>query len=176
MERPSLPANPSHELPQDRALRLGAERLQAAVSELPLRYAPFFGKLSDLWGIPAERVREELARARDASGWSWTPIGGLQTFQVQGTEDGARAKLLRFEPGSHFPRHRHVGEERLLVLEGAFVDDGGAEAHAGDERTLPPGSAHTLHIIGGVRCVTAVSERGLEFTGPLLRLLNRFVR
>jgi putative transcriptional regulator len=101
---------------------------------------------------------------------------GLRTFDVEGAAPGARAKLLRFEPGSRFPSHRHVGEERLLVLEGAFIDDRGAEAHAGDERTLAPGSEHTLHIIGGARCVTAVSERGLEFTGPLLRLLNRFVR
>jgi quercetin dioxygenase-like cupin family protein len=172
VERLKLPLNQGQEL----ALRLGAERLQAAVSDLPLRYAPFFGRLAGLWGMPPEQVRQELTRARDSRGWSVTPIPGLRTFDVQGGEPSARAKLLRFEPRSQFPSHRHVGEERLLVLEGAFVDDQGSEAHAGDERTLAPGSAHTLHIIGGVRCVTAVSERGLEFTGPLLRWLNRFVR
>lgn len=171
-----MPVNAGPEPGQDRALELGAIRLQAAVRELPLRYAPFFGRLAGLWGMPAEEVRLELTRARDAGGWSFTPISGLRTFEVRGAEPGARAKLLRFEPGSHFPSHRHLGRERLLVLEGAFKDGQGSEARAGDERTLLPGSEHTLHILGDVRCVTAVSERGLEFTGSILRLLNRFVR
>ena len=62
--------------------------------ELPLRYAPFFGKLADLWGMPAERVREELTRARDASRWSRTPISGLKTF-----ERSVSMRCCRWEKG-----------------------------------------------------------------------------
>lgn len=163
-------------LPQDRALRAGAERLQVAVSGLPLRYAPFFGRLAGLWGISEATVRSELSRARDARSWRRTPLPGLQTFELEATRSGARARLLRFAPGSRFPSHRHRGEERLLVLEGAFVDGTGATTRAGDARTMAPGSEHELIITGEGRCVAAVAEQGIEFTGPLLRFASWLFR
>ncbi len=164
------------ELPSEDALRLGAERLQAAVADLPLRYAPFFGRLAGLWGISEARVRSELTRARDAKSWKRTPLPGLRTFDVESGEPGTSARLLRFEPGSRFPKHRHRGRERLLVLEGAFADAAGAETHAGEERSMDEGSEHELLILGPERCVAAVAERGIEFTGPLLRFTNWLLR
>lgn len=171
-----MPASWREELPQDRALRLGSERLRAAVADLPLRYAPFFGRLAGLWAMSEPHVRRELTRARDAGAWTLTPLPGLRLFEVDAGTPGTRARLLRFEPGSRFPRHRHRGRERLLVLEGAFADERGVETHAGDECAMPEGSEHELLILGPTRCVTAVSERGIEFTGPLLRLTNWLLR
>jgi len=169
---PKIPALPREELPQDRALRVGAERLQAAVAELPLRYAPFFGRLATLWSLEPEQVRSELARARDARSWARTLLPGLRAFEVTAGEPGVGARLLCFEPGVRFPKHRHRGEERLLILEGAFVDALGAVTQAGDGCVMAPGSEHELRILEPSRCVAAVAERGIEFTGPLLRFTN----
>ena len=41
-------------------------------------------------------------------------------------EDGDRkAVLMRYEPGAIIPRHRHLGDEQIFVLEGSVSDDAG---------------------------------------------------
>lgn len=167
------------ELPQDRALRLGAERLRLAVAALPQRYAPFFGRLSELWQLPEPQVVRELSRAATPASWRRTVLRGLQTFAVELPESsrGRRAHLLRFEPGLTFPQHQHRGAERVLVLEGAYADDTGHEVRAGEQQCMAPGSQHRLHILGSVPCVAAVSEQGVSFVAPWLgRLLGAWQR
>src|SRR4051812_34665117 len=133
VEKPQLCAFLAEELPQDRALRLGGERLQAAVAELPLRYAPFLGRLVALWEMPEQRVLSELTRARDPKAWSFTLLRGLKTFNLARAEGSpVRGRLLRFEPGAHFPKHAHRGRESVLVLEGAYADGSGIEVGAGE--------------------------------------------
>jgi putative transcriptional regulator len=172
-----FPANSAAELPADRALRLGAERLQQAISELPLRYAPFFGRLSRLWEISEDRVRSELGRARDAGSWTPTFLPGLRIFDIDAGERGAglHARLLKFTPGARFPKHEHLGPERVLVLEGAYTD-GEVEVHAGEEQTMEAGGEHELRIIGPSPCVTAVREQGIAFTSRWLRWANLLAR
>jgi anti-sigma factor ChrR (cupin superfamily) len=169
-------ANSTGELPADRALRVGAERLQRAVSELPLRYAPFFERLSGLWQLPVAQVQSELARAGEPSRWSPTLLSGMRLFDVQDNQQGARARLIHFAPGAHFPQHRHLGRERVLVLEGAYTDGSGLEVHAGDEQSTAEGVEHELRILGTSRCVVALSERGIAFTSPWLRWVNLLLR
>jgi anti-sigma factor ChrR (cupin superfamily) len=178
LEKPHLPDFSREELPQDRALRLGAERLRLAVGVLPLRYAPFFGRLSDLWQLPEAQVVSELNRAADPKTWRRTVLRGLRTFTLELPEPshGQRAHLLSFAPGLTFPQHQHRGAERVLVLEGAYAD-AGCVVHAGDEQRMAPGSEHALHILGDVPCVAAVSEQGVSFVAPWLgRLLGSWRR
>jgi anti-sigma factor ChrR (cupin superfamily) len=165
----------SEELPQDRALRLGAARLLSAVAALPLRYAPFYARLGELWQVPEAHVQRELARAQSPRNWHKTLVPGLKTFTLTLPEPtaAARAHLLRFEPGVTFPEHRHHGTERVLVLEGSYADDRGREVRAGDEQTMRPSSDHRLRILGDVPCVAAVSERGVSFVAPWLDRLTR---
>ena len=179
MEKPHLPDFSSEELPQDRALRLGAERLRLAVGVLPLRYAPFFGRLSDLWQLPEAQVERELTRAADPKSWRRTVLRGLRTFTLELPKPhrGRSAHLLSFEPGLSFPQHQHRGAERVLVLEGAYADDAGYVVRAGDEQRMAPGSQHALNILGEVPCVAAVSEQGVSFVAPWLgRLINSWRR
>ena len=147
MERTKSPEFLADELPQDRALRLGAGRLQSAVAELPLRYAPFFARLARLWQVPEPRVLSELTRAKAPHGWRLTLLPGLKTFEVDVGKpcSGRRARLMRLAPGVHFPKHSHRGSE------------------------------HELYIIGEKPCVAAISEQGIDFTGPVLRWANPFL-
>ncbi len=177
MTNARFPLDSGLELPADRALRRGAERLQRAVSELPLRYAPFYGRLSSLWAIPEPQVLSELTRALEPGAWSRSLLPGLRSFEVRVPKHAeARGHLLRFSPHARFPRHRHRGDERVLVLEGGYADSDGLEVHAGDEQVLLAGSEHELRIIGDAPCVTAVSERGIAFTSPWLAWLNVLLR
>ncbi|MBI4591648.1 MAG: cupin domain-containing protein [Candidatus Rokubacteria bacterium] len=54
-----------------------------------------------------------------------------------------RAILMRYEPGATIPRHRHVGDEQIFVLEGSVSDDTGT-CTAGNYARRPPGCVHTV--------------------------------
>jgi putative transcriptional regulator len=177
VQKPKSPAFLAEELPQDRALRLGGARLLGAVAELPLRYAPFVGRLAGLWEMPEQQVLSELARAKDPKAWSYTLLRGLKIFNVaRSASSPVRARLMRLQPGVHFPKHAHRGSESVLVLEGAYADATGVEVHAGETQTMPEGSEHELHILGSEPCVAAVAEHGIEFTSPWLRWANKLLR
>lgn len=54
-----------------------------------------------------------------------------------------KAILVRYAPGAVVPRHRHLGDEQIYVLEGSVVDDAGA-CTAGNYARRPPGCVHTV--------------------------------
>lgn len=160
-------------LPADRALARGAERLRGAVTELPLRYAPFFERLGRLWRLSPAEVERELGRAQAASVWQRSLLPGLSIYTLATVEPGHRARLMRFRPGARFPRHSHHGPEQVLVLEGAYRDDQGQLFEAGDLQDMSPGSEHELRIVSELPCVAAVSETGVDFVRPWLRRVAR---
>lgn len=76
-------------------------------------------------------------------------------------EDGdRRTVLVRYAPGAMIPRHRHLGEEQIFVLEGSVSDETGTCA-AGDYARRPPGCVHTVRSAGGA-LVLAVMSGGTE--------------
>ena len=176
MEKPKSPDFLGAELPQDRVLERTGRRLLEAVSELPLRYAPFFGRLAQLWQASEAEVVSELLRAKAPQSWRASLLPGLKTFDVQLATEHARshARLLRFEPGAHFPKHRHHGTEHVLVLEGSYADQDGVERHAGDEQSMTANTEHELRILGNVPCVAAIVDGGVRFAP--LSLLRALVR
>jgi anti-sigma factor ChrR (cupin superfamily) len=58
------------------------------------------------------------------------------------------ALLARFEPGASLPRHRHVGDELIFVLEGANADESGVVA-TGNMSYRPNGCVHTVSTTNG---------------------------
>ena len=59
-----------------------------------------------------------------------------------GGEVARATSIVRFQPGSDFPRHSHDGGEEFLVLEGTFSDETG-DYGAGSYLRNPVGTAHT---------------------------------
>jgi hypothetical protein len=154
----------------------GSLRLARAVSELPLRYAPFFERLSDLWGVPEERVLRELTCAKDPRRWTLTLLPGVKTYELTpAPRAGQRSRLMCFTAGVRFPQHRHRGSERVLVLEGSYLDGSGRQVRAGEEQLMAGGSEHQLHVPGDRDCIAAIAEHGIEFTGPWLRWVNKLL-
>jgi quercetin dioxygenase-like cupin family protein len=48
--------------------------------------------------------------------------------------------------GTTFPEHEHLGEETVLVLQGAFTEPGsGRTVRAGETDVLSAQSSHTFH-------------------------------
>lgn len=74
---------------------------------------------------------------------------------------GASAALLRYQPGGHVPRHRHVGFEHIYVLQGAQSDEWG-EYRAGMLIINPPGTEHWVVSTSGC-LVLAIWQFPVEF-------------
>ena len=56
--------------------------------------------------------------------------------------------LVRYAPGAVIPRHRHLGDEQIFVIEGSVSDDTGT-CKAGDYARRPPGCVHTVRSAEG---------------------------
>jgi anti-sigma factor ChrR (cupin superfamily) len=67
-----------------------------------------------------------------------------------------KAVLMRYSPGSVVPRHRHVGDEQIWVLEGSVADDTGVCA-AGSYARRPPGCVHTVTSPQGALVFAVIS-------------------
>ncbi len=71
-----------------------------------------------------------------------------------------QAMLTRVEPGAQLPRHRHVGDELLYVVEGALSDDFGTVT-AGNMGYRPNGCVHQIGTKNGAT-VLAILTGGVE--------------
>ena len=71
-----------------------------------------------------------------------------------------QAILTRIEPGAQLPRHRHVGDELIFVIEGAVGDDFGTVT-AGNMGYRPNGCVHTIAAENGAT-VLAILTGGVE--------------
>lgn len=150
-------------------------RLQATVEQPPQRYAPFFRQLAGLFDLTEDNVIGECARLADASVWRFAGLPGVRNVSVRGGPKvhGAEVVFARFAPGLRFPRHAHTGVERVLVLEGSYVDSTGLVHKPGELREWQPGTAHAFRVDKAEPCIIASVVYGREFAALPLRLLAR---
>lgn len=90
--------------------------------------------------------------------WVGSPAAGVDRrmlFRV-GDEVARATSIVRYAPGSAFPRHTHGGGEEILVLDGTFQDEQG-DYPAGSYIRNPPGSSHVPAAQDG--CVLFVRLR-----------------
>jgi anti-sigma factor ChrR (cupin superfamily) len=67
-----------------------------------------------------------------------------------------KAILMRYEPGATIPRHRHVGDEQIFVLQGSVSDDTGT-CTAGNYARRPPGCVHSVRSETGALVLAITS-------------------
>ncbi|WP_431017069.1 cupin domain-containing protein [Bradyrhizobium pachyrhizi] len=75
--------------------------------------------------------------------WVASPSAGVDRrmlFRIGG-EVARATSIVRYAPGSAFPRHTHGGGEEIVVLEGTFQDEHG-DYPAGSYFRNPPGTSH----------------------------------
>ncbi len=108
---------------------------------------------------------------------AWLRLGkSVAAIELSASNNEERAHLLWAKPGAHIATHRHVGREVVLVLKGAFWDEG-VRYGPGDIAVGEDGSVHTPKIDDGAECVClAVTEAPVHFVGSFGWLLNRFCR
>ena len=118
--------------------------------------------------------------------WVSSPSSGVERIMLDriGDEVARATSLVRFDPGSAFPMHSHVGGEEFLVLEGTFSDEFG-DFGPGSYLRNPVGTSHTPFTRGGCTifvklwqfqdCDTEsvkIDKRALEFAPGLVEGLS----
>jgi putative transcriptional regulator len=121
---------------------------------------------------PREGLRSQLLDLASAPRWpfdlsaiAWAEVApGIRLHVVD--EDavrGVRRCLVWAEPGARMARHRHGGDECILVLKGGLKDERG-EYHPGQLCRSPAGSVHHEEVLPAEDCVCYVVYYGpLEF-------------
>lgn len=95
----------------------------------------------------------------------WQPFRpGIHIRRLYEEPGGASAALLRYQPGASVPAHEHLGNEHILVLDGAQSDEYGRYP-AGTLIVNRSASSHRVASPEG--CVVLVIwERGIRFANP----------
>jgi hypothetical protein len=144
-------------------------RLLAAVSARPERHAPFFERLGRFFDLPLGRIREIMGEIDMVGRWEPAPMPGVQLMHFAGgpTLAGADTGLVRVEAGLRFPLHRHLGTERIMVLEGGYHDDTGRFYGPGHVHEMQGGTTHTYTVLEDQSCLLAlVLYAGIELVTP----------
>ena len=138
--------------------------LEEAFSELPLILAPVtvtpdlrvqvldaakythLMALAGLFDLPSEAARAILD---DDDAWVPGPFPGVSVVHLEGgpAVAGADVGLVQNPPGHVMPEHDHLGEERVLVLQGEILDSRGTSYRPGDVCVMRPGERHG-HVAG----------------------------
>lgn len=155
------------------ALHLLAFTLPPAVPprELGVRiFAAIAGPVSEHSSVLAkmfdcpEAALRALCRRIDRGVLAWAPVlPGIQRHNVIAAP-GRECGLFHVAPGALFPHHRHLGEERMRILQGSCSDTLGVVLGPGDEHTFPAGTAHAVLAHDGPPLILAYVSRGTEFT------------
>ncbi|WP_158043489.1 ChrR family anti-sigma-E factor [Skermanella pratensis] len=123
-------------------------------------------------------LRDYVGGDLDAVRWKRL-IRGVDLYDIPvGSTGGGRikARLMRIKGGVAVPQHTHEGIELTLVLAGGFSDASG-HYRRGDLACSDAEVDHRPVADEGADCVcVTLTDAPLRLTGPLMRLLNPFVR
>ena len=79
--------------------------------------------------------------------WVASPMPGVERMMLDriGGEVARATSVVRYDPNSEFPGHRHDGGEEILVLDGEFADEHGSYP-AGTYIRNPIGTSHRPRV------------------------------
>lgn len=135
------------------------------------RFDDLSARVGELLDLAVDAARALLSRIDDPSVWEPGPAMGVSLYHVQGgaAAAGAITGFVRIPAGGSFPHHRHLGDEHVLILQGA-CDDGARVSRRGDLITMPPDTEHELQVLPGPPLVyLAVVHGGVQIGELVLR-------
>ncbi len=125
----------------------------------------------------ADAAATSAIRRHDFNDIAWKRLSNrVEQFVVPGFKQGRTwARLFRFQPGTVLPRHRHQGDEFVVVLQGSYLDRS-ARFAVGDFAENDPSVVHELSVDGDEPCVALIASNGLiDPESALYRAAFRFL-
>ena len=148
-------------------------RLEASVQRAS-RFDHLAERVARALDLRTGPVRAFLAAIDDPARWMPAPAPGVFLFHIDPGPRLANAVcgFIRLQPGATFPHHKHLGDEHMLILQGAYSTDTG-EAHvAGDDHFSPGGFSHEFTAAPGEDLIyLGVVEAGIYVTALQLEFL-----
>jgi 2,4'-dihydroxyacetophenone dioxygenase len=117
-----------------------------------------------------------MNNALDTSSLPWIPLGPGESFKPLHfyQDDRARTLLLRLEPGTVVPRHRHLGEVHVFNLSGQRQLDTGEVVGPGGYAYEPAGNVDSWKAVGDEPVIVHIVSFGpMEYLGDDDRVLRR---
>jgi putative transcriptional regulator len=98
----------------------------------------------------------------DLAAYDWQEVLPGVRFHVvrEDAACGIRTALVWAKPGARYPKHRHLGDEDILVLQGSLSDGIGGTYRAGEICRSRAGSVHSEEALPGEDCVCFVVYYG----------------
>jgi len=145
----------------------------ALLGSLPeARHSRFAAQVAHLLDVHEDAAQEMLHALDATSSWQAGFLPGMELFHVEGGASVADAitGFVRLPAGAHFPDHRHLGDESVLILQGYCCE---ADETVGPGALLerPAGSAHSFDVLEGGTSLLylAIVHEGLEVGDMVLR-------
>ena len=117
------------------------------------RFARFAAATAELLDLDLGAAQALLDRVSEAKNYAPNPLmPGVSNLWVEGGPRVANAfrGFTRVVAGGVIRSHTHLGEERTLVLQGAYEDlETGLIVRAGEMARRPAGSTHALRALPG---------------------------
>ena len=129
------------------------------------RFDDLEGEVASLLDVDAEQAARFLLNIDRVEAWSPGPVPGVDIFHVEGGPQvtDAVTGFVRLGRGAAFPEHEHLGDETVLVLQGALEDSHGRHVTAGEAAPMPAGSHHAFRVVSSVPLIyLAVIQRGVR--------------
>lgn len=139
-------------------------RVETPVARLAARLSRGAAPAAEPGLSPAGSAEFAIVRGGE-EGWQPTGVGGVTMRSLFVDEANDRITLLvRMEPGTDYPSHRHGGVEECYVLEGDLCGPD-FEMQAGDYQRLAGGSVHGRQFTRGGCLLFIVSSLHDEMLG-----------
>lgn len=124
------------------------------------RFEGFVERLSELFDLNSNRIRELLAMANNKKHPSWktSALPGTHLIRFAGGPKltGATCGLVKVKPRRIFPAHKHQDDEWVFVLQGQAQEDSGEILRPGDLHLGAAGTSHTFKTLGDEPFIFAV--------------------
>ncbi len=141
------------------------ERLLGAAGGLH-RFLPFLDRMMALFDLPEPEAEGHLHSIDKPEAWEdMLPGVRYRDFDGGPALGEAHGGLVRLQSGEVFPHHSHVGEERVLILQGELVDDQGQRYRAGDLVVSADGTSHELRAVSEGETIYAAVVTAIVFSG-----------
>jgi putative transcriptional regulator len=130
----------------------------------PRPFAAFVARVAHALQVGEDVARRLLDRMDAATSWVAGPSPTSRLYHIEPGPPilavGGIAGFVRVAPGAVFPRHKHLGAEHVLVLQGGFRDEDGRDYREGQDSHMPAGSEHELVAHAGDELIYLAVIRG----------------
>jgi hypothetical protein len=139
-------------------------RLLADISKIA-PYSLYHDEMAKILLGSKDALQEELTAMPHPRSWVDGPIPRCRLFPcvaAAAPRDAIRTLVL-MESGSHFPKHEHLGDETVLVLQGSLLHSDGKVSRPGEILHMAKGTSHAFDVPEGLDLIyLAVVDRGIQ--------------